>query len=52
MARMDVLESDALEGRIAGMTCFLNKIIDNFILTKARKLWERNGRKGWRRKGV
>lgn len=33
---------------------FLNKIIDNFIPTKARKLCarEQNSRKGWRREGV
>ncbi len=37
-----------------GMASFLNKIIDNFIPTKARKLWarEQNSRKGWRRERV
>ena len=32
----------------------LNKIIDNFILTKERKLWARgeNSRNGWRSEGL
>lgn len=37
-----------------GTASFQNKIIDNFIPTKERKVWagEQNSRKGWRREWV